>query len=1054
MRKAFLKASILAAFGVAMSASFTSCKDYDDDINNLQTQVDAIKNDLKTIQDMVSQGAVITSVTQNANGVEITLSNNKTFNITNGKDGKDADVWTIVKNAAGQYVWALNGVATEYPAQGPAGENGADGADGATGATGNYFKPNAETGKFDEYKADGTLVGATDIEWRATVEQTITAVDNGNTVTLYGLKDAQGNEFNATLAKNGTLAGLEFIPDLYVDGIETMSAEDISGDILNANLYAATTSVGNSANVLKDEIKDFPVAGAGKVYAINGVSTASYILNPNNANIEGVEWSFLTNDAVSRASKAVADVQTAIKNEEGNLDVTYVIADKKYFNADGKVTVMALQGTLTDGSVVSSNFVRVITDNVSLTAINYNKEAVAVTAANAINGAANEVLYNATTNLAEKITISGDNGSIYTLDEIKAKYGLTMKYSILKYYVGANETTGTHENKYGMVNAEGVYTPTYVDAPGSQVTTIGAGNAARTAIGRQPVVVLELVDANDNIILGGLVKLQNVEQLTTKEPIMLGELTFPYLCDNQFKYESWEKVASQIVASTGMTITEFQKNFAIQNDGFAYIKNEKGEFVPTVDNGVINSDIQNGYCKFGYFEWVEVGNNTKTQTLAFAVAKTMLDDWYPVYNNQGKVIGNGNLSTTPVTKTLYAKFRNEDTNTDMYIGYDITVVGQPTVSYNGQLASQWTQNYTVAPLNPAVAANSKQTVPSKADVMTFTIASLWTNGMPALTAEAPYNFGTKGDNALGSTLAVNYTFSKNQPRITGASGTVYGFVTADNASTLQAYVIKPNVTINDAYIAAAAKETVATIGTSFTIEAGYSNAAKDIVNAKAFDLNNPATLFNVEMNLTYGTCNIPVPQIGEFKVGVGRPIDVVNPDELIEITDASGDYVRTVGTLANIYDWQGQALWKAVVDKNKKLTGFTANETVNGVNLWNFWMGTYDGVLNGTVTFGKTNDFEILTNSTNSLTGATVLSKTREGFDILFQVGSIKGLSQINVSKAADLFGAEMVYENNSGNSVVEPFYIFIPVVAHYTWGDSNIGYATVKILPTQTSVN
>ncbi|MDE6545422.1 MAG: hypothetical protein K2L63_04940, partial [Paramuribaculum sp.] len=353
--------------------------------------------------------------------------NNKTFNITNGKDGKDADVWTIVKNAAGQYVWALNGVATEYPAQGPAGENGAagaNGATGATGATGNYFKPNAETGKFDEYKADGTLVGATDIEWRATVEQTITAVDNGNTVTLYGLKDAQGNEFNATLAKNGTLAGLEFIPDLYVDGIETMSAEDISGNILKENLYSGNTYVGNVATVLKGEINNFPAAGADKVYAFYGVNTASYILNPNNANIEGVEWSFLTNDAVSRASKAVANVKSAVKNEEGNLDVTYVIADKKYFNADDKVTVMALQGTLTDGSVVSSNFVRVITDNVSLTAINYNKEAVAVTTANAINGAANEVLYNATTNLAEKITISGDNGSIYTLDEIKAKYGL------------------------------------------------------------------------------------------------------------------------------------------------------------------------------------------------------------------------------------------------------------------------------------------------------------------------------------------------------------------------------------------------------------------------------------------------------------------------------------------------------------------------------------------------------------------------------------------------------------------------------------------------------
>ncbi|MDE7152246.1 MAG: DUF4988 domain-containing protein [Candidatus Amulumruptor sp.] len=1008
MRKAFLKASILAAFGVAMSASFTSCKDYDDDINNLQTQVDAIKNDLKTIQDMVSQGAVITSVTQNANGVEITLSNNKTFNITNGKDGKDADVWTIVKNAAGQYVWALNGVATEYPAQGPAGENGAAGADGATGATGNYFKPNAETGKFDEYKADGTLVGATDIEWRATVEQAITAVDNGNTVTLYGLKDAQGNEFNATLAKNGTLAGLEFIPDLYVDGIETMSAEDISGDILNANLYADITSVGNSANVLKGEISDFAAAGAGKVYAINGVSTASYILNPNNANIEGVEWSFLTNDAVSRASKAVANVQSAVKNEEGNLDVTYVIADKEYFNADDKITVMALQGTLTDGSVVSSNFVRVLSDNVNLTAINYNKEAVVVTAADAINGDAIDVYYNATTNLAKNITISGDNGNIYTLDEIEAKYGLTMKYSILKYYVGADEITGTREDKYGSVNAEGVYTPTFVNADGEQVTAINAGNAARTAIGRQPVVVLELVDAEGNIILGGLIKLQNVEEPKPEEEvnesIYIGSLTtFLYLCDEQTKYESWEKVAGKIVASTGMTIKEFQENYVMDED-FVYIEDGKGGFVAAAEDG-----------ELGHFDWTEVGSNTQTQTLSFTVDKDMIDNWY-----------DGNLSATPVTKTLYAKFSSKDTNTNIYVGYEITVIGQPTVSYTGQLASQWAQNYTVAPLNPAVAANAKQTTPSNAEVMTFTIASLWENGKPVLTVDEPYKA------AIGSTIAVNYTFSENQPSITGASGTVYNFETTDNGLTL---------------IAAATNEKVASLeNASFTIEAAYGEAARDIVNAQTFDLNNPATLFNVDINITYGDCNILVPQIGEFKVGVGRPIYVdVNSNEIIEITDASGDYVRSVGTLANIYDWQDQALWTANEDND----GFVANETVNGVNLWDFWMGN-----DGKITFGKIGEHKILTNSTNSLTGATVLSTTRQGFDIKFQNGSITGDDDIDVTNPADLFGTQLVYENNSGNSVVEPFYIFIPVVAHYTWGDSKIGYATVKILPTQTSIN
>ena len=40
MRKTFLKVSLFAVLGLGMSASFTSCKDYDSEINNLQQQID------------------------------------------------------------------------------------------------------------------------------------------------------------------------------------------------------------------------------------------------------------------------------------------------------------------------------------------------------------------------------------------------------------------------------------------------------------------------------------------------------------------------------------------------------------------------------------------------------------------------------------------------------------------------------------------------------------------------------------------------------------------------------------------------------------------------------------------------------------------------------------------------------------------------------------------------------------------------------------------------------------------------------------------------------
>ena len=93
MRKAFLKASIFSLLVAGSAVSFTSCKDYDDDITNLQNQIDAVKKDLATIQDMVSKGAVITSVTQSGNGVTIALSNGNTYKNCPPPAGQDRCWW-------------------------------------------------------------------------------------------------------------------------------------------------------------------------------------------------------------------------------------------------------------------------------------------------------------------------------------------------------------------------------------------------------------------------------------------------------------------------------------------------------------------------------------------------------------------------------------------------------------------------------------------------------------------------------------------------------------------------------------------------------------------------------------------------------------------------------------------------------------------------------------------------------------------------------------------------------------------------------------------------
>lgn len=102
MRKNFLGTLLMGALITASVGTFTSCKDYDDDINNLQTQIDGLRKSLDEIKKLIESGSVITSVAPINNGVKVTMSNGKTFEITNGKDGANGTVWTI--NEQGYWV--------------------------------------------------------------------------------------------------------------------------------------------------------------------------------------------------------------------------------------------------------------------------------------------------------------------------------------------------------------------------------------------------------------------------------------------------------------------------------------------------------------------------------------------------------------------------------------------------------------------------------------------------------------------------------------------------------------------------------------------------------------------------------------------------------------------------------------------------------------------------------------------------------------------------------------------------------------------------------------
>ena len=236
MKKRFFGILLMGALAVASMSTFTSCKDYDDDIAQLKDAVDANSKEIKAIQALISNGGVIKTVTPIENGVKIVASNGESWNITNGlngkdgvdgqnglngqdgkdglngKDGKDGTAWTIGTDG----FWYQNGEKTEYYALGTSASSTTT---NAVEASPKYYVPNAATGFFDIYQ-DGVKIEATNISFLET--GTITATMDGNFLTLYGIQGALGPNNSVSISLNGKLASLVFVPGLYLDGIESI----------------------------------------------------------------------------------------------------------------------------------------------------------------------------------------------------------------------------------------------------------------------------------------------------------------------------------------------------------------------------------------------------------------------------------------------------------------------------------------------------------------------------------------------------------------------------------------------------------------------------------------------------------------------------------------------------------------------------------------------------------------------------------------------------------------------------------------------------------------
>ena len=583
MKRKYLSALLMGALTVASVSTMTSCKDYDDDINNLQGQIDALSKTLSELQTKINDGSILKSVESDGNGgIKVTVTKNGTdtsYNIKQGEQGaagKDADVWKIGEDG----YWYKNDTKTEYKALGTKGETGETGATGAAGKDGKYYVPNPETGTFWVYGDGDKAAYDSKIVYTATNEDVITAVWDNDNLTLTNVAGAPGKKIVVSLSS--ALKSLVFDPDFYYAGIE---AFDLATYKYNPATVKAVDADG-------DYSMDAPtVADDAFTYAPD--LAATYFLNPSNAKMsnDAAKYSFIAYN--KDYTRAAADYGSTFKVESADLTTKGKVTVHAKYNGNAikniaennQVTVLALQYTSGDSIVTSdfaaikaSTYSKLVLNNPTLQHVDAIPSHLYQTAQDAIDNAAQiHVVWNSKgIDLREYVNTDrtydkDENPTCKAWDKNAAeglveKSGFKYSFELVGYKSGANETS---QSAHAAIASNGYTLRPQMTAGGRQQAYGAAQNEA--TIGREPLVRVILKDTvNNKIAAVGYIKvvIDKTVAENKAEEVDLVTVNKPYTIacgDNNIDLQkvTWAQVEEQLYAKLNMSKEAFEEAYKL-----------------------------------------------------------------------------------------------------------------------------------------------------------------------------------------------------------------------------------------------------------------------------------------------------------------------------------------------------------------------------------------------------------------------------------------------------------------------------------------------------------
>lgn len=654
MNKKYLSVVLFSALMLGTAGTFTSCKDYDDDIENLQGQITAMKGTVDDLQKKIEGGLVVTSVAKTENGVSITFSNGQTFELKNGEKGKDAAVWTIGQDG----FWYKDGEKTEYKAIG---------ADGAAGANGYYYKPNAQTGCFDIYVIDENgkekFVEATTISYVSAVEG-VSVVHDGNKLIIKGAVDSKGNPANVELNLGKELASVAFVPDF----LDEYSKYPL------AKFYHVENFLDETKYVTTAGATQYDFIPQAKLDKSNEVKL-TYRVNPQGAYVEGAVLNFINRSI--KQTKAIAGDKSNLLNVVSTTISDEQIVVKAGINASNRTAanenasaatfdLAALQTSVGTGVPVTSDYIAVrseavvpsLVDSVLTTAtapVYYYNRAKAITSTNVENDAFVKLFVPAVADVAGTKAIpahlkfaykdaSGNAGKI----DLRKKVGLFVaadgKY-LTAYGISGMSYEFSLPAEYKDVDANKTNQQWFVKLNGSElsINTDNLTGGLTQAIGRRPVVRVDAFLTNNagakKLMASAYIRLEIVERdpvTVSAHNIELGAAkSYEYhtlaATDTEVANMAWSRINNEIYGAESLTATNFWNFYGTAANTYevkviTYNKTTGNEVVLLNDTAVPSNTVYNNTsipglslqidlnAAAGTTSVVKVGTNNKVKT--------------------------------------------------------------------------------------------------------------------------------------------------------------------------------------------------------------------------------------------------------------------------------------------------------------------------------------------------------------------------------------------------------------------------------------------------------